>query len=138
MFFSHQFVLHHALDDSYSIKASNHPLPPNNTEALTTNVNYMIQVKTQIACGFLTIISGYDSFNQCCLWSNVYVFCIFNVACSRTRKWRQNTSKVLWCAAMADMVGELLLGSVECIALFVNDNYYFCLISIDSWICNLC
>lgn len=46
VFFSHQFVLHHALDDSYTIKASNHPLPPNNTEALTKNVNYMIQVRT--------------------------------------------------------------------------------------------
>ena len=91
-----------------------------------------------LSCGFLTIISGYDSFNKCCLWSYVYVFCIFNVACSRTWKWRQNTSKVLWCAAMADMVGELLLGSVECIALFVNDNYHFCLVSIDCWICYLC
>ena len=45
VFYADQLVLKDVLGDSYSILTSNHPLPPNSTEAIQKNVNFFIQGK---------------------------------------------------------------------------------------------
>ena len=43
VFYADQLVLKDVLGDDYSILTSNHPLPPNSTEAIQKNVNFFIQ-----------------------------------------------------------------------------------------------
>ena len=43
VFYADQLVLKDVLGDDYSIITSNHPLPPNSTEAIQKNVNFFIQ-----------------------------------------------------------------------------------------------
>ena len=48
VYYADQLVLKDVLGNDYSILTSNHPLPPNSTEAIQKNVNFFIQGKKDI------------------------------------------------------------------------------------------
>ena len=106
VYYADQLVLKDVLGNDYSILTSNHPLPPNSTEAIQKNVNFFIQGKKMFIRNLnLRRFLRKRHFVQFDHWCYDYVWFILGFTSSRKIDWSSNTSKMLWCAIVANVAG---------------------------------